>query len=498
MLVRFPFLSFCLFWLFSVALSHASVIPPDSANPPASAPKVVVIPIEDQVDFGLHAFLKRAIAEALAQKPDYLVFQVNTYGGELQSAFDIVDLISGITECSTYVYVEKKAISAGALISLSCRRMAMGVGTTIGDCAPITQSQDGIQMLGEKIQSPLRAKFRNLAERNGYPSLLSESMVSMDLGVVGAFFADSTQIPEFFTAKQWEALSEKDKKRFANHKLILQEGQLLTLTDGEAKQYGFSQGSFASLDAFLAHKGWTKQQTLATTWSEDLVRFLGTMAPLLMMVGFGALYLEFKTPGMSVFGLIGFLCLAVVFGSKYAIGLANYTELLLLIAGFALFMAEMWLFPGTFVVAGVGLILMMASLVLSLQTFVIPDPEMPWEMRGLMRNLAMTAAMATLALALPFLAAKWLLPHLPGGFKLVSDATLAGANSVADAFAELQAGQSGLTHTALRPAGKAEFNGKTYEVQSRGEFIEKGVAITLVRLTGNIITVRAERAQENA
>lgn len=498
MLVRFPALSFCLFWLFSVALGQNPMTPPDSAKPSVSAPKVIVIPIEDQVDFGLHAFLKRAVDEALAQKPDYLVFQVNTYGGELQSAFDIVDLISGITACSTYVYVEKKAISAGALISLSCRRMAMGVGTTIGDCAPITQSQDGIQMLGEKIQSPLRAKFRNLAERNGYPSLLSEAMVSMDLGVVGAFFSDSARAPEFFTAKQWEALPEASRKRFANHKLILQEGQLLTLTDGEAKQYGFSQGSFTSLEAFLAHKGWAKHQTLATTWSEDLVRFLGTIAPLLMMVGFGALYLEFKTPGMSVFGLIGFLCLAVVFGSKFAIGLAHYTELLLLLAGFALFMAEMWLFPGTFVLASLGLLAMMIAIVLSLQSFVLPDPEMPWEMRGLLRNLAVTASMATLALALPFLAAKWLLPRLPGGFKMVSDATLAGATSVAEAFADLQIGQRGVAHTAMRPAGKAEFGGKTYEAQSRGEFVEKGAAVSIVRLTGNIITIRADRAQENA
>jgi membrane-bound ClpP family serine protease len=152
----------------------------------------IVIPIEDQVDYGLHAYLKRATSEALKQKPDYLVFEVNTYGGELHSAFEIVDLLLDIRDCSTYVFVEKKAISAGALISLACNRMAMGEGTTIGDCAPITQSQEGgIVMLGEKIQSPLRAKFRNLAERNGYPSLLSQAMVTADLGVVAAFSGDT-------------------------------------------------------------------------------------------------------------------------------------------------------------------------------------------------------------------------------------------------------------------------------------------------------------------
>jgi membrane-bound serine protease (ClpP class) len=450
----------------------------------------IVIPVEEQVDFGLHAYLKRAIAEAQKQKPDVLVFQVNTYGGELQSAFDIVDLITGIKDCSTYVYVEQKAISAGALISLSCNRMAMGRGTTIGDCAPITQTQDGIQMLGEKIQSPLRAKFRNLAERNGYPSLLSEAMVSMDLGVVGAFHADTNLQPDFYTGKQWETLPEKEKNRYKTHRWVVQEGQLLTLTDGEAKTFGFSQGSYESLDAFLAHKGWQKKASLTTTWSEDMVRFIGTMAPLLMLVGFGALYLEFKTPGLSVFGLIGFICLAIVFGSKYAVGLADHTELLLLVGGFMLFMAEMWLFPGTFLMAGIGIAMMIASIVLSLQGFTVPNPEMPWEMRSLVSNLTMTLSMAVLALIFPVVAARWVLPYLPKRFEVASGATLSDSTSVAESLSALSVGQNGIARTALRPAGKVDFGGHVFEVQSRGEFIEKDTPVIITRIAGNSVTVR--------
>lgn len=469
-----------------VSLAHAEKPASDSLLQRTA----IVIPVEEQVDFGLLAYLKRAVEEAKKQKPDVLVFKVNTYGGELQSAFDIVDLISGIKDCSTYVYVEQKAISAGALISLSCNRMAMGRGTTIGDCAPITQTQEGIQMLGEKIQSPLRAKFRNLAERNGYPSLLSEAMVSMDIGVVGAFHADTTATPDFYTAKQWESLPEKEKNRYKSHKWVVQEGQLLTLTDGEALTYGFSQGSFESLDAFLAHKGWQKKAVMATTWSEDMVRFIGTIAPLLMLIGFGALYLEFKTPGLSVFGLIGFICLAIVFGSKYAVGLANHTEMLLLIVGFMLFMAEMWFFPGTFVLAGIGVLMMIAAIVLSLQGFTMPDPEMPWEMKSMVSNLTMTLSMAVLALIFPVVAARWVLPYLPKGFEVASGATLADSTSVAESLQSLSVGQIGKTITALRPAGKADFDGKTYEVQSRGEFIDKETPVAITRIAGNSITVR--------
>jgi len=460
--------------------------------------KAIIIPVEEQVDFGLLAYLKRSVAEALELKPDVLVFQVNTYGGELQSAFDIVDLISGIDQCSTYVYVEKKAISAGALISLACNRMVMGEGTTIGDCAPITQSQDGIQMLGEKIQSPLRAKFRNLAERNGYPSLLSQSMVSMDLGVIGAFHSDTTEDPDFYTVKEWEHMPEGQKAAYASHRLILPEGQLLTMTDGEAKSYGFSQGSFASLDAFLEQRGWEKTKVFATTWSEDLVRLIGTMAPLLMLLGFGALYLEFKTPGLSIFGLIGFLCLATVFGSKYAVGLAHYTEFLLLLGGFLLFMAEMWFFPGTFVVATVGLMMMAAALVLSLQGFTVPDPQMPWEMRSLLGNVVLTLSMAAAALVIPFFVAKWVLARLPEDYQIISKTTLAETTSVSVALLSLTVGQRGLTHTQLRPTGKAEFAGHIYDVSAHGEFVEKDVPVIITKLTGNVIVVKPQLAEMQA
>ena len=467
---------------------------PESRIPSPVPKRIVVIPVEEQVDFGLHAFLKRAVAEALAQKPDAIVFKVNTYGGELQSAFDIVDLLAGITQCSTYVFVEQKAISAGALISLAANRIAMGKGTTLGDCAPITQGKDGIVMLGEKIQSPLRAKFRTLAEKNGYPSLLSQAMVTADIGVVGATRpakpGGAKPATEYFTAKQWELLSEKEKAGFASHKLLVPEGQLLTMTDREAQEYGFSQGSYTSLDAFLADKGWEKAAEVNTTWSENLVRTIGKLAPILMMLGFGALYLEFKTPGLSIFGMIGIVCLGIVFGSKYAVGLANYTELLLLLAGFALFLMEIYLFPGTFIAGTLGLFLMIAALTLSLQTFTLPDPEMPWELKSLIDNLSLTLGMAVLAVIVPLLAIRYLLPRLPAGARVVSAATLQDARSVAPETRKVRVGLSGRTKTPLRPAGKAVFGEETLEVYSRGEFIGAGVPVEVCGIEGNKIVVR--------
>jgi membrane-bound serine protease (ClpP class) len=468
--------------------------PAHTAAGPAAGKRVIVIPIEEQVDYGMYAFLKRAVGQAWEKKPDALVFKVNTYGGELQAAFDIVDLLTGVARCSTYAYVEQKAISAGALISLSCNRIAMGNGTTLGDCAPITQGgQDGIVMLGEKIQSPLRAKFRTLAERNGYPSLLAQAMVTADLGVVAAVpkgAAPGGQ--EFLTAKQWESLGEKGQANYRSFKIIVPAGQLLTLTDREAAELGFSIGSFATLDDFLKAKGLVKIGETSESWSEGLVRLIGKFAPILMMIGFGALYMEFKTPGLSIFGVIGVVCLLLVFGSKFAVGLANHTELLILLAGFVLVAVEIYLFPGTLIAGGLGLVVLMVALTLSLQSFTLPEKGAPWEWKSLLDNLLVTFGSALAALLIPFVSARFVLPHLPKGAKVISDKTLSDARATASATTHVRLGALGTTKTPLRPSGKAVFAGETVEVTSRGVFIEAGQAVEVYRIDGNLIVVRAK------
>ena len=147
--------------------------------------RAVWIKLEGDVEPSMYDFCARAIADALKENPDYIVFEINTFGGRLDAAFDLVDTIMAVKGPETIALVKKKAISAGSLIALACKKLYMLEATTIGDCAPIVQGGDGTpQIVGEKIQSPLRAKFRNLAQRNGYPELLSSSFVTPELEVL--------------------------------------------------------------------------------------------------------------------------------------------------------------------------------------------------------------------------------------------------------------------------------------------------------------------------
>ena len=221
-----------------------SVSPVDSTNSIQELEKkhAVWIKLEGDVEPSMFDFCARAIDDALKENPDYIIFEINTFGGRLDAAFDIVDTIMAVKGPETIALVKKKAISAGSLIALACKHLYMLEATTIGDCAPIVQGGDGTpQIVGEKIQSPLRAKFRNLAQRNGYPELLSSSFVTPELEILelkakldkGKKTERDTVL--IIEGEKYEVLDKAEKEFWGAPKILVKEGELLTMTDKEAE-----------------------------------------------------------------------------------------------------------------------------------------------------------------------------------------------------------------------------------------------------------------------
>ena len=68
-------------------------------------------------------------------------------------------------------------------------------------------------MLGEKFQSPIRAKFRTLAKRNDYPVTLTEAMVTKNIAVYRVTFPDTIL---YLDSTELADLSPEKKKRITN------------------------------------------------------------------------------------------------------------------------------------------------------------------------------------------------------------------------------------------------------------------------------------------
>ena len=459
-----------------------------------SGPKVYIIPVSGTVEPGMSAYVQRALTSVEDDETGILVFKMDTFGGRVDSAFEIVEAITALPRERTVAFVEKRAISAGALIALSAGTIVMKENTLIGDCAPIIQTGEGQKEAGEKTQTVLRAQFRSLAKRNGYPQVLAEAMVTKSMEVYRVTLKGETgEKTEFMDKTSFDDLTEEEKKRIIRKKTVVAEGELLTMDDSEARELGFSTRSVRDFDHALAvlELGSHERVTILETWSENLVRALQPFLPVLMLLGIGALYTEIKAPGFGVPGVVGILCLSLVFFNQYLVGLADYTELMVFIIGFLLLGIEVFVLPG-FGIAGItALVVIAAGLVLSFQGFVLPDPALPWEGRLMVRNFGLVMGSFIGALLISFFLIRFVLPRLSAVVKgPYLSATLSDSHADSREALQVASGETGVALTQLRPSGKIRIGDRKIDAITRGEFIDPGTPVRVAEVSQNHVIVR--------
>lgn len=486
-------------WLYtsSFAFCKDTVSVPGASPFSSAVPRtVVVIPVEGDVDPTMAAFLSRALREAQQYPDPLIILEMDTFGGRVDAAFQIVDTLLNVQKGATIAYVKTKAISAGSLIALSCNRLVMKHSTTIGDCAPIALNGEGAQMLGEKFQSPLRAKFRTLAKKNGFPQVLAEALVTPDLQVYKVTFPDTVM---YLDSTGIAGLTKDQIGKIKEKKIVVQKGQLLTMDDVEAVQLGFSKMSVSSIEEMLSNLHISPRQIIRVreNWSEAMVKFISLIAPFLLMIGFASLYIEYKTPGLIVPGIVGALCLGLVFFGQYMVGLGTYTELLLIILGVVLLGLEIFVLPGLAVAGIVGTACIIIGIILSFQDFVIPSPSMPWQAKELGNNVlkvvgsflvAFVGGISFIRFALPSFSKVVKGPYL--------EASLKSSHADSGAIVGVHEGDNGVVIMPLRPSGRVLINDRMFDVVTEGGFIEKGAQVTVIKVSRSKITV--SRKKENA
>ncbi len=455
----------------------------------SSERNVFIIPVTGEVGPGMSAFIDRAIKEA-DQSPDSIfVLEMDTFGGRVDSALQIVETLLNAPQGETIAFVRDKAISAGALIALACNKLVMRPNTTIGDCAPITYSSEGPQIMGEKFQSPLRAKFRTLARRNGYPAALAESMVTEEMEVYQIQLDKKTV---YMDSQAFADLSKKETEKISSKKTIVAKGELLTMDDAEAFELGFSSMTAGTIEEMLSAMNVNNSKIIRfeQNWSETLGIFISSISPILLMIGMAALYTELKAPGFGLPGLIGIACLGLVFLNQYLIGLADHTELILIVLGILLLAMEFFVFPG-FGIAGIaGLVVLGVGLILSFQDFVLPDPGLPWQKELLTKNIIQVLGSFLFAFVFSLFFLRYIFPRVG---RVVQgpylDTALTQSRAESEESKKLQPGDTGMAVTFLRPSGKAKFGIDVFDVVSEGDFLDKDTKLVVKAIEGNRIIV---------
>jgi membrane-bound serine protease (ClpP class) len=295
--------------------------------------------------------------------------------------------------------------------------------------------------------------------------------------------------------------------------------ELLTLTASKALEYGIARAVVKDLDAalgFLENRDNVvfveEPRVLEPSWSERMVSWLNSpivMGILFMLALLGA-YIEFSTPGFGLPGLVAVACFALILGSKYLVGMANWVEILLLLIGLGLLLVEIFVLPG-FGVAGILGIICVAIGLFGMLIRNAPD-ELPWphtvgDWQSLSSGVMGLAAGFAGFLFLAWLLSRYLpkIPFLSG--LILSPAVAAAGRSGAQisitsppesASVSVQAGDVGEVLSTLRPAGKARFGDAIVDVIATGEFINKGTEVQIIEIHGSRVVVKKAEPNDEA
>lgn len=434
----------------AIALSVVAFRYADPGQDAAAAGAVYRVPVHGVIELGLAPFIERSLRDAKEAGASAVILDIDTPGGRIDAAQQIVDAIED-SSVPVYAFVNRRAFSAGALISLAARGIEMRPGAVIGAATPVTGEG---KKAPEKIVSAMRSEMRALAEARDLDPKVAEAMVDEDIAIDG----------------------------------VVASGKLLTLTTDEAVRLGYAQ-QVEDWDALVSKLGLADRPVIEAraNWAENVVRFLSNpaVAPILLSIGVLSIIIEIKTAAFGLAGLVGVTSLGLFFGAHYLVGLAGTEEFIFLGVGLVLLALEAFVIPG-FGIAGIlGVAALATSVYLSLVS-----------------NMATAADLGTAAgivslTGIVIVVAGWaLIRTLPrsgrfgrSGLMLDQSASRETGYLSAAARPELL-GATGVAVTDLRPAGVARFGEEKIDVVAESEFIAAGTPVKIINEEGYRHVVR--------
>lgn len=405
-------------------------------------PIVYFIPVEQTVERGLEAFMKRSFTQAVEERADHIVLEIDTPGGAVEAAGNIATLLRQ-TETPITAFVTAKAISAGAYISLNADEIVMVPGTTMGAAGII----DGAGNAGDqKAQSYWLAEMRESAELNNRDPKYALAMAdnSIDLPELGA-----------------------------------PTGEFLTLGATQALEVGYAEALANNREELLDYLGLENALIKETdvSFAEQIARFVThpVVIPILLSIGSLGLVLELYSPGFGIPGIMGLSALLLFFFGHMFAGFAGWESIILFIVGILLILIEIFV-PGFGIFGALGIGSIIGSMVLA-----------SFSTMHMLIYILIAVIVSAVASVIVF---KYFGNRGPMKKIVFKGATTTEEGYISNVTREELIGQTGETLTPLRPAGSAVFNHERLDVVSEGGYIGQGKKIEVVYTSGSRIVVR--------
>ncbi|MED4715243.1 NfeD family protein [Bacillus badius] len=403
---------------------------------------VYVVPVHHEVEKGLYAFMERSFEEAAENGAQLIVLDIHTPGGAVDAAGEIGKLLDE-TDIRTVAFINDRALSAGAFISLHTDAIYMVPNGQIGAAAIIDQQGN---MADKKAQSYWRSAMKSAAQTNGLDPKYAIAMADPEVN-----------LPEYGAGK----------------------GELLTFSAKEALETGYSKATVRELKQVLQHEKAGEAQVIEVeeSWAEKVARFVTNpiVVPILLSLASLGLVLELYSPGFGLPGSVGLASLLLFFYGHLVAGLAGYESVLLFIIGAVLVVAELFL-PG-----GIAGILGFSALAGSI---LLAGDNVKW--MGVSLVIAMAISITAMILMVKVFGKKMKF------FKkmILNDATNTESGYVSNVNRSELLGKTGITKTPFRPSGTMMMEKERIDAVSEGGFIAPGKEVVVVKVEGARIVVR--------
>ncbi|HHU70019.1 MAG TPA: nodulation protein NfeD [Thermoanaerobacterales bacterium] len=430
---------FAIILVIIVSFLFTGVVFAESVQQDILEDKVYIIPVKGVIDPGLSNFIQRGIREAEGNKAHAIVFEINTPGGLIDASIQISESILD-TKIPTIALVKNEAVSAGVLITISCDKVFMIYGSTIGAAEPRPKE--------EKIVSYWTSKLEGVAERKGRNKEIIAAMADADIEIPG----------------------------------VIEKGKLLSLTASQAKEHNIADELVDSRKEMLENMDLEDKNIIELTPSlaEKLAGLVTNpyISPLLLTIGFVGIITEILTLGFGLPGAVGIISLALYFGGHMLAGLAGFEALAFFLVGIVLLIIEAFI-PGFGVFGILGISGIIAS-ILAASTSI--------HQAIISIIVSFVGSIIILYLIFRYITKITFLDKIILTMKQEKDL----GYKVSDQNLDAIVGHIGKTVTPLRPSGIIVVENMRLDAITEGEFVESNKKVKIIKTEGSKVVVSSE------
>jgi membrane-bound serine protease (ClpP class) len=475
----------------------------------------VMITVRGEITPGAVSQIATLLNDHVARGANWIGVRVDSAGGDLDACITLAHQLAQLDPNSirTVAYVPVEAKGGAAVITLACDQLVMAPDAAIGIGADLAE------LAGDDRRNlpPPRRPGMNANNDGNDPAELKAAVASAELSLRSSLASQTDRSwsllaamidPEIelfqYRNKQtgevrWMSVEEAEELRDApnwTQGAPLHDGKdPLLLRGTQALEAGIAFQTVDGFDQLRRLYGLKDIDFVEPNWAMKLVHALASpgLAMFLLMLGLVGMYVEMKTPGVGVGGVVAAIAFLLFFWSKSLEGTATSLEIVMFVGGIVLMLIEIFVVPGVGVFGLAGGLMVIFSLVLASQTFTFPRSTA--EMDEMRRSMSVVVGAGVGVVGLAF-ALRRFLPHAPIFNRLVLEPpppeeriTLSHREALAD-YSHL-VGVAGEAMTDLRPGGRALVGGQLIDVISEGVPLDRGTRVVVVEAHANRVIVRA-------